>query len=152
MDDLYYMKKAFEEAKGAAARGECPVGAVLVKDDQIISRAGNRELELQDPTAHAEILCMRIAGPLLGGHVLADCTMYSTLWPCPMCQGAMLQARIARVVHGSMPFAWVEKVRFNKGNLLIDGPVLAESCRAIFIDWARKNNRLDILQEEGLAK
>ena len=87
MNDVEMMTVAFEEAKAAYERGECPVGAVIVRDGEIIARAGNRETELKDPTAHAEILVMREAGRLLNKHTFPDCIIYTTLWPCPMCVG-----------------------------------------------------------------
>lgn len=150
MNDQFFMGEAFKEAVLAEARGECPVGAVLVKDNRIIIRSGNREIEQFDPTAHAEMLCLREAGRVLGSHVLTGCTMYTTLWPCPMCQGAMLQAQINRAVSGARTFKWITEERFNGGLLTIDGPIREDDCRALMIEWAKKNNRLEILEKEGL--
>lgn len=138
-DDSYFMEEALKEAKAAEARGECPIGAVLVRNGEIISRAGNEELALKDPTAHAEILAMRRAGPLLGKHTFPDCVIYTTLWPCPMCENAMLQAQVPRVISGAESFKWVREVRFNKGNMRLEGPILNDPCRAIFISWAEKS-------------
>jgi tRNA(adenine34) deaminase len=151
MTDQDFMKVAFAEAVAAGKRGECPVGAVLVKDGRVIVRAGNEELALMDPTAHAEMLCLRRAGALLGHHLFPGCTMYTSLWPCPMCDGAMLQARISRVVSGARAFRWVLEDSFNPGNLVRIGPIMEEECRALFLDWARQNNRLEILLKEGLV-
>ncbi len=150
MNDQDFMEEALKEALAAGERGECPVGAVLVKDDKIIVRSGNEEMATKDPTAHAEMLCLRRAGKVLGSHILKDCIVYTTLWPCPMCQGAMLQAQIARVVTGTAPFNWIMNVRFAPDNLEIVGPIRNEECRELFLEWARKNDRFDILEKEGI--
>ena len=148
MNDQTFMKEAYKEALAAKQRGECPVGAVLVKDGTIIARAGNEELAAKDPTAHAEMLCLRRAGKHLGTHVFDTCTMYTTLWPCPMCQGAMLQAQIPRVVAGAQGLRWVFEVRFNPANLNMEGPIMEQECRKLFTDWAKRNGRLEILERE----
>ncbi len=148
MDDKYFIGEAYKEAIAAQARGECPVGAVLVQNNTIIVRAGNEELALSDPTAHAEMLCLRRAGALLQRHIFADCTMYTTLWPCPMCESAMLQAQIPKVVSGARTFSWIINTRFNKSNIIKSGPVMEKACRELFIDWAKKNSRFEILEEE----
>lgn len=139
------MEEAYRQALAAGDRGECPVGAVLVRHGKIVARAGNEERGLKDPTAHAEMLCLRRAGAEIGSHVFADCTMYTTLWPCPMCQGAMLQAQVHRVVAGATSFSWITEVRFAHEQLSIEGPVSQEKCRRLFIDWAKRHNRLEIL-------
>ena len=95
------MGEAFKEAQKASAQGECPVGAVMVRDGIILAGAGNRELEMNDPTAHAEILVLREAGRLLGQHTFSGCAVYSTLWPCPMCENALLRAKVPKVVCGA---------------------------------------------------
>lgn len=97
-----YMDLAFKEAQSAADRGEVPVGAVLVKDNQIIARDSNRTLELNDPTAHAEILTIRAAGAILGSQRLTGCDLYVTLEPCPMCAAAISFARINRLYYGAV--------------------------------------------------
>ncbi len=148
MNDLHYMKEAYREAVAAGERGECPVGAVVVKDGLVIARAGNEELARNDPTAHAEILCLRRAGKALGQRFLIDCTIYTTLWPCPMCQGAMLQAQVFRVVSGANTFKWILKERFDFAKLEMVGPVLETQCRKLFVDWARRNGRFEILDGE----
>ena len=150
MDDKDFMNEAFKEALNAYKRGEAPVGAVFVKDGEIISRAGNEEIGQCDPTAHAEILCLRRAGQTLNRHIFPDCTMYTTLWPCPMCDNAMLQAQVPRVVSGAQTFVWVAETRFNKSNLVREGPIMEEECRSIFIEWLKKNERFEILEREGL--
>tara|TARA_R110000868_G_scaffold7071_11_gene38725 strand:- start:7037 stop:7480 length:444 start_codon:yes stop_codon:yes gene_type:complete len=96
-----YMELAFEEAQSAADRGEVPVGAVLVKDNQVLARDGNRTLELRDPTAHAEMLIIRAAAQQLGSERLTGCDLYVTLEPCPMCAAAISFARISRLYYGA---------------------------------------------------
>lgn len=97
-----YMNLAFKEAQSAADRGEVPVGAVLVKDNQVISSAGNRTLEMNDPTAHAEMLAIRSGGMVLGSQRLTGCDLYVTLEPCPMCAAAISFARINRLYYGAV--------------------------------------------------
>jgi len=96
-----FMRHALEEARQAAAEGEIPVGAVLVKDGEIIARAHNRRENDHDPTAHAELLCMRQAAEALGDWRLRGCTLYVTLEPCPMCAGAMVMSQLSRCVYGA---------------------------------------------------
>jgi tRNA(Arg) A34 adenosine deaminase TadA len=98
MTDDEFMAVALAEAQSAAARGEVPVGAVLVHEGRVLARDGNRILERRDPTAHAEMLVMRAAATALGNERLVGATLYVTLEPCAMCAGAMSLARIARVV------------------------------------------------------
>ena len=96
------MARALHEARAAAARGEVPVGAVIASaDGHIIAAAGNRTLELRDPTAHAEILAIRAACAALGSERLPGTTLHVTLEPCPMCASAIAQARIATLVYGA---------------------------------------------------
>lgn len=97
-----YMDFAFEEAQAAANRGEVPVGAVLVKDNRVIARAGNRTLELNDPTAHAEMLVIRAGGATFKSQRLTGCDLYVTLEPCPMCAAAISFARIERLYFGAL--------------------------------------------------
>ncbi|MDY6826244.1 MAG: tRNA adenosine(34) deaminase TadA [Bacillota bacterium] len=99
--DEQFMKAAYREADEAGRRGEVPIGAVLVKDGSIIAADHNRREELNDATAHAEILVISKGGSLLGGWRLNECTLYVTLEPCPMCAGAMVQARLGRLVFGA---------------------------------------------------
>jgi tRNA(adenine34) deaminase len=98
--DVDFMQLALEEARGAALAGEVPVGAVLVRDAQIVARSGNRTIRDTDPTAHAEIVVLREAARALGNHRLAETTLYVTIEPCTMCAGAMIQARVPRLVYG----------------------------------------------------
>jgi tRNA(adenine34) deaminase len=95
------MALALDEAKAAAARGEVPVGAVVMRDGALLARAGNRTLELKDPTAHAEMLALRLACEEIGSERLIGCDLYVTLEPCPMCAGAISFARIRRLYFGA---------------------------------------------------
>ena len=103
--DRAFMEFALADAREAAAAGEVPVGAVVVRGGEIIARAANRTVRDQDPTAHAELLAVREASRVTGGWRLGDCSLYVTLEPCAMCAGALVLARVERVVFG----AWDEK-------------------------------------------
>jgi tRNA(adenine34) deaminase len=94
------MHLALEEARAAAAAGEVPVGAVLVQDSRVIARAGNHTIRDCDPTAHAEMVALREASRVLGNHRLAGIALYVTVEPCSMCAGAIIQARVPRLVYG----------------------------------------------------
>ena len=96
-----FMRAALELAGEAAARGEVPVGAVVVKDGAIIGRGFNQPISGCDPTAHAEIVALREAAAALGNYRLPGCELYVTLEPCAMCVGAMVHARLARIVYGA---------------------------------------------------
>ena len=95
------MRRALELAAQAAMAGEVPVGALLVRDGQVIAEAGNRPITSHDPTAHAEIQVLRRAGQRLGNYRMPGTTLYVTLEPCPMCAGAIVHARISRLVFGA---------------------------------------------------
>ena len=96
-----FMALALDEARAAAARGEVPVGAVVVRDGEVMARAGNRTRELADPTAHAEMLAIREACRLAGSERLSGHDLYVTLEPCPMCAAAISAARIGRLYYGA---------------------------------------------------
>jgi tRNA(adenine34) deaminase len=96
------MSLAFVEARAAEARGETPIGAVLVRDGEVIARNGNRARELADPTAHAEMLVIREAAAKLGGERLVGCDLYVTLEPCAMCAGAISHARLRRLYYAAV--------------------------------------------------
>ncbi len=100
-NDELYMRMALEQAQRAALAGEVPVGAVIVVQERIIARAANRTLTDCDPTAHAEMVALRAAAQEIGNHRLIGATLYLTLEPCAMCAGAMIQARISRLVYGA---------------------------------------------------
>jgi tRNA(adenine34) deaminase len=98
--DVEFMRQALHEARAVAQAGEVPVGAVLVSDGRAVASAGNQTIRDCDPTAHAEIVVLRAAAKMLGNYRLAGTTLYVTVEPCAMCAGAMLQARIDRLVYG----------------------------------------------------
>jgi tRNA(adenine34) deaminase len=100
-NDVEFMKAALDEARAAGSRGEVPIGAVIVLNEAIVSRAGNRTIADCDPTAHAEVIALREAAREVGNYRLLGTTLYVTIEPCAMCAGAMIQARIARLVYGA---------------------------------------------------
>ena len=95
------MRVALEEAAVASVNGEIPVGAIVVAGDRIVGRGHNRSIGLSDPTAHAEVMALRDAGARIGNYRLPETIMYVTLEPCPMCAGALVNARMERVVYGA---------------------------------------------------
>lgn len=144
------MREALSEAQIAFEKGEVPIGAVLVHDGQIIARDHNRREELADSTAHAEVLVMRQAGKTLGGWRLPNTTVYVTIEPCPMCAGALVQARVSRIVYGAPDskagavhslYTITEDDRLNH-RLSVTGNVLTEDCAnlmRLFFRTRRKN-------------
>jgi tRNA(adenine34) deaminase len=101
VNDFEYMHLAIAQAQAAALRGEVPVGALVVLEDRILAAAGNRTITDCDPTAHAEIVALREAAQKTGNHRLLGASIYVTVEPCAMCAGALVQARIARLVYGA---------------------------------------------------
>lgn len=99
--DIHYMKMAMDMAEKAEEKGEVPVGAVLVKEDEVISTGFNFCIGLHDPSAHAEMQCLRQAGKIIENYRLLDTTLYVTLEPCAMCAGAMVHSRVSRLVFGA---------------------------------------------------
>jgi tRNA(adenine34) deaminase len=100
-DDAYWMREALMLAREAQARGEVPVGAIVVRDGAVVGRGGNAPVAASDPTAHAEIAALRDAARALGNYRLPGCDLYVTLEPCAMCAGAIMHARIRRLVFGA---------------------------------------------------
>jgi tRNA(adenine34) deaminase len=135
--DLTYMQHALGLAARAEEKGEVPVGALVVLNGEIIGEGWNRPIMSHDPTAHAEIVALRAAATKLGNYRLTGATLYVTLEPCPMCAGAMVHARVARVVYGAPdPLAGSAGTVFNLLNAAalnhqaeVQGGVLAEECR-----------------------
>jgi len=99
--DELWMEEALRAAQRALEAGEVPVGAVVVCDGKIVGRGWNRNLSNSDPTAHAEIVALREAGAAIGNHRLENCALFATIEPCPMCAGALVHARIKRLVYGA---------------------------------------------------
>lgn len=134
--DERWMQEALALAQKAEAEGEVPVGAVIVKNGEIIGRGWNHPISAHDPTAHAEIVAMRAAAQSVENYRLTDTTLYVTLEPCPMCAGAMVHARIGRLVFGATdPRAGATGTVFNlvqadalNHRLNVTGGVLAEAC------------------------
>ncbi|MFA7382330.1 MAG: tRNA adenosine(34) deaminase TadA [Desulfurivibrionaceae bacterium] len=142
-----YMAIALDEARLAAARGEVPIGAVLVDSGgQIIAKNGNRTIELCDPGAHAEMLVLRQAGRLRGNYRLLRTTLYVTLEPCVMCAGALVHARVSRLVYGAVdPKAGGVVSLFQVGQdsrlnhlLAVEGGLLAAESTALLKDFFRQ--------------
>jgi len=146
MVDEKYMKVALEEAKKAGQRGEVPVGAILLKGDQVLAKDHNRCIELSDPTAHAEILVLRKGGEILRNYRLNDTVMYVTVEPCPMCVSAMVHSRILRLIFGALEpkFGAVEsKLRLLNGNGLnhkvkVDRGILGKECAEILKNFFKE--------------
>jgi len=133
------MQEALKEARAAAAAGEIPIGAVLVQEGKIIARSGNRTIRDRDPTAHAEMIVLREGARVLGNYRLAGTTLYVTIEPCSMCAGAMIQARVPRLVYGADDpkggavrtcFQILSDERLNHQVEVTYG-VLAEECAAV---------------------
>lgn len=146
MQDELLMQAAIDLAHQAAALGEVPVGAVVVKDGVIIGRGRNAPIAQHDPTAHAEIQAMREAAQYLGNYRLVDCTLYVTLEPCAMCSGAIQHARIARLVFGANDpktgccgsvLDLMSEARLNHHCEVIKG-VMAEECGKILSDFFKQ--------------
>ncbi|WP_075343517.1 nucleoside deaminase [Tenacibaculum agarivorans] len=132
-DDAYFMKKALQEAVYAFEKGEVPVGAVIVLNNQIIARAHNLTERLNDVTAHAEMQAFTSAADFLGGKYLKDCTLYVTLEPCQMCAGASYWTQIGKIVYGaSEPKSGftVLGTKLHPKTKVVSG-VLEEECSAI---------------------
>jgi tRNA(adenine34) deaminase len=125
--DLDFMQQALQEARAAALAGEVPVGALLVSDGKVVARSGNHTIRDTDPTAHAEMVVLREAARVLGNYRLVGTTLYVTIEPCSMCAGAMIQARVPRLVYGCDD---------PKGGAV-------RSCFEILSD-ARLNHRVDV--------
>ena len=101
LSDELWMEEALREAQRAASAGEVPVGAIVLCEEKIIGRGGNRNLTDNDPTAHAEIVALRQAAAAVGNHRLPECQMFVTIEPCAMCAGALIHARLRRLVYGA---------------------------------------------------
>ena len=140
--DAHWMHQALLEAKKASALGEIPVGAVIVRDEQVIARAHNRRELDQDAMAHAEVLCIQQACRVLNSWRLSGCTLYVTLEPCPMCSGAIINSRLDRVVYGAKDdkagcagsVADLFVMPFNHTPVIRSG-ILEEECAAVLSEF-----------------
>ena len=145
-DDETFMVRAIHAARDAAKKGEVPVGALIVnRDGKILSTASNRTISNTDPTAHAEILALRTAALRIGNYRLTGTTIYSTIEPCAMCAGALVNARVTRLVYGADDERFgAVKTKFGvcdspdlNHRLEITSGILAENCRKLMQDFFR---------------
>ena len=156
--DQHWMRHALRLARQAAAAGEVPVGAVVVKGGQVLGEGFNAPIGQHDPTAHAEVQALRQAAQRLGNYRLDGCTLYVTLEPCTMCSGALLNARIARVVYGAR-----EPKTGAAGSVLdvfalpqlnahttMEGGVLAEECAAVLAEFFQQRRQQQRQQAQPL--
>ncbi len=146
----HFMKLALQEAEQGLEEDEVPVGAVIVHDDRVIASAHNQREQLRDPTAHAEMIAITQAAEALGSWRLDGTTLYVTLEPCPMCAGAIVQARIPTVVYGATDpkagavhtlYRLLEDRRLNHSCQIVSG-VLAEPCGAILTRFFQQQRRM----------
>lgn len=149
MDEALYMRQAIAQAGNARSLGEVPVGAVVVCDGEVIAAGFNQPIGTHDPTAHAEIMAMRAAASILGNYRLPGCELYVTLEPCAMCSGAMMHARLKRVVYGAadpktgacgsvLDLFAEQKLNHHTE---VRGGVLAEECGGLLKDFFAERRR-----------
>ena len=144
-----WMELAIQQARLAEKIDEVPVGAVLVKDDQLIAQAHNQPISNNDPTAHAEIQVLRKAGKNLENYRLPNTTLYVTLEPCTMCLGAMIHARVSRIVFGAYDkktgvcgsCADLSSSECFNHSLIVEGGILAENCQSLLQDFFKKRRK-----------
>jgi tRNA(adenine34) deaminase len=154
------MRQAVAQANNAWALGEVPVGAVVVKDGQVVATGFNQPIGTHDPTAHAEIMALRAAASILGNYRLPGCELYVTLEPCAMCSGAMMHARLARVVFGAADpktgacGSIVDLFSQQKLNhhTEVTGGVLADECSALLKEFFAERRRLAQRGAEPVAE
>lgn len=158
--DEFWMKRALELAKNAQDAGEIPVGALLVKDNQLIASGWNRSIESHDPTAHAEIMVLQQGGRALSNYRLLDTTLYVTLEPCIMCAGALVHSRIGRLVYGARDFktgacgSFINILERPGLNHYVDvkGGVLEETCSAMLSNFFKMRRAQKKAQKQMLAQ
>jgi tRNA(adenine34) deaminase len=156
-DDAAWMELALEQARLAAEAGEVPVGALVIRDGEIVGQGHNRNLLDHDPTAHAEIVAMRQAAERLGNHRLGGCTIYATIEPCSMCAGALIHARVSRLVYGaSDPKAGAAGSVLQVLNhpdlnhkIEVTPDILADRCSEILQEFFRRKR---LVSESGKGK
>jgi tRNA(adenine34) deaminase len=147
--DAQWMRRALAAADDARARGEVPVGTCIVSNDQVLAVAGNRTRTDQDPTAHAEIVALREAALKAGNYRLTGAVVYSTIEPCVMCAGALIQARVARLVYGARDErAGAVESRFGvcdtdflNHRIEVTAGVLEQECRDVMQDFFRERRK-----------
>ncbi|MBQ3483536.1 MAG: tRNA adenosine(34) deaminase TadA [Clostridia bacterium] len=146
--DTDWMRLALAEAQKAAQKGETPIGAVVVRGGAVVACAHNAREQTHDITAHAELMALRAAGEAIGDWRLGDCTLYVTLEPCPMCAGAILAARVGRVVYGAKDAtagamgSVLNLPRYPLGaRPAVTGGVLEEECRTILQTFFQKKRK-----------
>lgn len=145
--DENWMRMALDNARAAGETGEVPVGAVVVRDGELLSSCGNAREKTGDPTAHAEILALREAAQKLGSWNLTGCTLYVTLEPCPMCAGAMGQAHLSRVVYGAFDAKYgacgsAVDLRPLTPGTQFQGGLLHEPCAKALRDFFRSRRKI----------
>ncbi|GGC92952.1 tRNA adenosine(34) deaminase TadA [Undibacterium terreum] len=149
MSDQDFMQLAYAQAQHALTLGEVPVGAVVVKDGQVIASGYNHPIGRHDPTAHAEIMALRAAAEILGNYRLPGCELYVTLEPCIMCSGAMMHARLSRVIYGASDpktgacgsvLNLFEQEQLNH-HTSVSGGVMAEECGNLLKDFFSSRRR-----------
>ena len=162
LTDIDFMQLALAQASAAAQSGEVPVGAVIVQGGKVIATGRNSPITGHDPTAHAEIIALRAAAILFNNYRLPDCSLYVTLEPCAMCSGAMLHARLKRVVFGASDVKTgaagsvinlFEQPQLNHQTVL-QGGVLADECAALlktFFSQRREQKRLQTQLRNGMV-
>jgi len=156
-EDERFMRMALREAERAAREEEVPVGAVLVSAGRVLARAYNRPIHLQDPSAHAEILALRRAAKKLGNYRMEGCDLYVTIEPCAMCAGAIVQARLARLVYGARdPKAGacgsvLRVLNHRKLNHQVDvaGGIMAADCASLIREFFRKRRKQNQPKDDG---
>ena len=146
----HWMRLALDQAQAALEEEEVPVGAVVVHQERVIAEAYNQRESLNDPTAHAEMIAITQAAEVMGSWRLTDCTLYVTLEPCPMCAGAIVQARLPLVIFGATDpkagacqslYAITNDERLNHRSIVLNG-VLESECRGILQDFFQQQREL----------
>ncbi|SUO95403.1 tRNA adenosine(34) deaminase TadA [Suttonella ornithocola] len=150
MTDEDWMRLALEEAKLAADNDEVPIGAVLIRGEQLLAKAGNRTIRDCDPSAHAEVLVLREGAKCLGNYRLGNCALYVTVEPCVMCVGALVQARVRKLVYGAYnlrggacgtSFDLARHPILNHQITELKSGILAQECGALMQDFFEKKRK-----------